>query len=151
MTLTPAPLSREREMGTGRGERGEGVCDSKGLCMRNVPPYLKELRRQFRTQSTPSEAHLWKCLRRSRLGGFKFRRQHPIGRFVVDFCCVRKRLIIELDGDVHNEELQSRYDLNRDEILQGLGYRILRFRNEEVASSLDSVLARILEALKKCN
>ena len=67
---------------------------------------------------------------------------------MVDFCCVQARLIVEIDGDVHSEKLQARYDANRGEILRGLGYKILRFGNEQVMSGVEQVLARILVELE---
>ena len=102
--------------------------------------------RVLRTRETRAEAVLWKALRSRKLHGIKFRRQHPIGPFVTDFCCTEKRLIVELDGDVH--ESQRDRDAERSELLQGAGYMMLRFANEHVLHDLPAVLDAIEAA---CN
>ena len=114
--------------------------------MRGLPPYLVDLCRRLRKRTTPGEEMLWQCLRRHQLGGLKFRRQHPLGRFAVDFCCTEKRLVIEIDGGIHLENLQSLYDANRDEIISSRGFKILRFRNEKVIEHTEQVLSEILMA-----
>jgi 5-methyltetrahydrofolate--homocysteine methyltransferase len=81
------------------------------------------------------------------LAGLKFRRQHPIGPFVVDFCCVERRLAIELDGDVHNQ--QQEHDAEREALLIAAGYRVLRFANESVQNRLSHVLASIHAAARE--
>ncbi|HEU0299021.1 MAG TPA: endonuclease domain-containing protein [Longimicrobium sp.] len=97
----------------------------------------KELRRPM----TPAEEALWAVLRRNGVADLHFRRQHAIGRFILDFYCASKRLAIEVDGPVHDE--QRDYDEARTEVLQRLNIRVLRFRNEEVLSNLSSVVRRI--------
>ena len=97
--------------------------------------------RDLRRRMTPAEERLWDALRGRRLSGTKFRRQHPFGPFVVDFCCRATRLVIELDGGVHDD--QTEQDAARTAILAAYGFRVLRFRNEEVFADLDAVLARI--------
>jgi very-short-patch-repair endonuclease len=91
---------------------------------------------------TPAERWLWQALRADRLGGLRFRRQHPLGPFVVDFYCAAHRLVVEVDGDVHLD--QTEYDAARSLRLQEYGYRVLRFMNDEVITSLPLVLDRIL-------
>jgi very-short-patch-repair endonuclease len=80
------------------------------------------------------------------LGGVKFRRQHAMGPFIVDFCCVERGLVLELDGGQHAE--RNAADERRTRILQRFGYRVLRFWDNEVLSNLDGVLERISEALE---
>ena len=92
---------------------------------------------------TPAEGLLWERLRDRRLGDLKFRRQHAIGRFVVDFCCHERRLIVEVDGGIHLEPVQRQQDRERQFELEEKGLSFLRFTNEEVTISLDSVVARI--------
>jgi very-short-patch-repair endonuclease len=102
----------------------------------------KELRRQM----TPAEKVLWEKLRANRLSGLHFRRQQIIDRFLVDFYCHQHELIVEVDGDIH--DLQKEYDLEREIYLIARGFRILRFRNEEVESNLQDVLKKILDTCK---
>jgi very-short-patch-repair endonuclease len=90
---------------------------------------------------TPAEHALWQAIRGRRLGGLKFRRQHPLGPFVVDFVCPPRKLVIELDGEVHDDRVG--YDEARTEQLSEYGYRVLRFRNQEVLMNLGAVLTRI--------
>jgi very-short-patch-repair endonuclease len=101
----------------------------------------KELRRQ----GTAAEDHLWSALRDHQLRGLSFRRQHPVGRFILDFYCPKKKLCIELDGAVH--DTQQDYDAARTEALSRLRIRVIRFRNEEVLRNLPRVLQRIETAL----
>src|SRR5262245_61541368 len=102
--------------------------------------------RNLRRQTTAAEALLWAQLRDRRLGGFKFRRQRPIGPYLVDFVCMERRLIIEVDGAPH--DLTFEHDSVRDAKLTSAGYRVLRFRNDEVRSNLDGVRATIMNALE---
>ena len=99
---------------------------------------LQTRARQLRLEQTPAEALLWQYLRNRQLDGFKFRRQHPIDRFVVDFCCPERRLIIEVDGAVHQD--QGAYDENRTAALQALGYRVVRYTNDQVELDIMNVL-----------
>jgi adenine-specific DNA-methyltransferase len=96
--------------------------------------------RDLRRDATDAEKKLWQHLRGRRLGGHKFRRQASIGYHVADFLCAEKRLIVELDGGQHSEEA----DRDRTANLERLGYRLIRFWNNEVNENLDTVLARIL-------
>ena len=102
--------------------------------------------RQLRRRLTPTEQALWSALRGDRLHGFKFRRQHPFGPYVLDFFCVQSQLVIELDGSVHNHPDQIDYDRDRTAYLESQGLRVLRFRNQDIADKLDEVLTKILEA-----
>jgi very-short-patch-repair endonuclease len=105
--------------------------------------------RKLRSQQTPLEAILWKRLRAGQLGGYKFRRQHPIGGYIVDFCCEEAKLVVEVDGDSH--ALQEEYDENRTMFLKNTGYRVVRITNRDVSKNIDSVLELILQECKKVN
>ena len=103
--------------------------------------------RRLRTESTDQERELWRILRAKRFGGFKFRRNHPIGSYFADFCCVKQRLIVELDGGQHGEPEQGRKDAIRTNFLIARGYRIIRFRNEQLKQEQDELLEAIYAAL----
>lgn len=108
-------------------------------------PIPLERSRQLRVRQTVHESLLWAYLRSRRLGGLKFRRQFPICRFIVDFCCFEKRIIVELDGRQHGEKEHAKKDRIRDEILRTKGYRIIRVWNSEINNNLEGVAERILE------
>jgi very-short-patch-repair endonuclease len=103
----------------------------------------KELRREL----TDEEKLLWQYLRKNRLGGFHFRRQQVIQGFIVDFYCHKAGLVVELDGGVHEDQIE--YDQERDKVLEGRDLRILRVRNEEIQNNLQEVLARIEAACRE--
>lgn len=107
---------------------------------------MTEVARRFRKEPTPGEALLWQALRNRRLGGRKFRRQQPIGPFVVDFYCAEERLVIEVDGPVHLG--QGRQDRDRQRLLESLGLRFLRLKTDEIENSLASALERICAAFR---
>ena len=100
--------------------------------------------RQLRQRMTDAELLLWRHLRSRRLDGHKFRRQHPIGPYIVDFVHLQARLIIEADGSQH---LGNAHDRQRDAWLQAQGYRVLRFWNNDILQHPDTVLAAIWQAL----
>ena len=100
--------------------------------------------RELRKQMTPAEHILWTRLRNRQLGGYKFRRQHPLGPYIADFYCAERRLVIELDGSVHAE--QQEYDEMRSGQFEEYGYQVIRFKNAEVESELEYVLMEILKA-----
>jgi len=102
------------------------------------------LAQQMRRQPTPAEAILWVCLRASRLQGLHFRRQQVIDGFIADSYCHSAGLVIEVDGAVHQQQVD--YDTERDRILKERGLRILRFPNADVESNLSAVLAQIAKA-----
>jgi len=103
---------------------------------------LKERARGMRHEPTPAETKLWQHLRGNQLGA-KFRRQHSIDRYIVDFVCIEHKLIIELDGAGHLEPDQADYDNGRTAYLNELGYRVLRFSNEQALNLPRRVLATI--------
>src|SRR4051812_24331829 len=106
-----------------------------------VEPSLLEFARVLRTVQTSAEEKLWKCLRNRRLNGLKFRRQVPIDHYVADFYCADAKVIVELDGEAHEEKQHS--DESRTERLESLGYQLIRFTNDEVEKCLPDVLGII--------
>ena len=105
---------------------------------------LTGVARGLRKQSTDTEQYLWRHLRDRQLEGFKFRRQQPVGRYVVDFVNLEKKVVIELDGGQHAVDPS---DKMRDEWLRGEGYEVLRFWDNQVFSNLEGVLEKIRDAL----
>jgi very-short-patch-repair endonuclease len=95
---------------------------------------------------TPAEVKLWARLRAHPLAGVHFRNQHAIGNYVVDFCALRKKLIIELDGSQHLD--QEGYDNERTKYLESNGYKVLRFWNNDVMKDIESVIRAIMQALE---
>ena len=115
--------------------------------MRNQKTTHKEVvqrARQLRRDMTHPEYKLWSRLRNQGLAGLKFRRQHPVGPYIVDFVCEAKKLAIELDGDSH--EGRYTYDIQRQKFIEQLGYRVIRFGNDDVLYEIDAVLDAILIA-----
>ncbi|MCI4569088.1 endonuclease domain-containing protein [Lysobacter sp. CFH 32150] len=102
--------------------------------------------RDLRSNATDAERHLWQRLRMSQIGGYKFRRQVPIGGYIADFVCPQMKLIIELDGGQHAE--QTDYDLQRSRVLLGAGFRVVRYWNDDVLLRTEDVLDDILRALE---
>jgi very-short-patch-repair endonuclease len=111
--------------------------------IRNTTPEIEQAARQLRKQLTPAEALLWEAIRNRQLNGLKFRRQHPVGRFILDFYCPAYKLVIEVDGGIHLDRVEQ--DAARTEQLKSYGYRVIRFKNEEVLSDTDGVLNAIVE------
>jgi very-short-patch-repair endonuclease len=102
--------------------------------------------RALRVTMTDAERRLWACLRNRRFVGYKFRRQHPLGPFIVDFACVEHRLVIEADGGQHAE---SEADERRTAWLEQQGWRVLRFWNNEILANTEGVQEMILAVLDK--
>lgn len=107
---------------------------------------LYQYGRELRQDSTEAEKLLWAVLRNRNLNGLKFRRQHPLDKFIVDFYCNEKKLVVELDGGVHNEKINKEYDEARTAMLAGLNVIVLRFKNEEVINDVQGVLKKISDA-----
>lgn len=112
-----------------------------------TPVLLKQRRSELRNALTPAEAVLWKSLQRSQLDGKKFRRQHSIGPYVLDFYCAEDRLAVELDGQEHFELIGSEKDASRTAYLNRLNIRVLRFENCWIFENLDGVLETIRQDL----
>lgn len=106
---------------------------------------LKPLARQNRHEPTPAENALWQRVRNRQIKGLKFRRQYSIERFIVDFVCLEQKLIIEVDGNIHDE--QPDYDEIRELYLQAQGFCILRFRNEMVLNNIEMVIQTIHDTI----
>jgi isoleucyl-tRNA synthetase len=126
------PLSLFGERVRVRGERSE-------LLIQNA--------RELRKNSTDVEKELWSQLRGRRFDGYKFRRQHDIDKYIVDFVCLSKMLVIELDGGQHAENSNIEYDNERTDYLESKGYRVLRFWNNELNDNFEGVLEVIYNAL----
>ena len=123
-----SPLAGETDLGVPKS--GEGP--------------KRSFAKQLRSHMTDVETKLWQQLRAKRFEDFKFRRQVPIGQYIVDFICFEKRLIIELDGSQHEG---STYDMKRDAWLKSQDFRVLRFWNNDVNAALDGTLLAIHDAL----
>lgn len=132
-TLTPSPSPR------GRGEPGFEKQAALG-------GRRKKTGRRLRTESTQSESLLWQRLRNRGLDGFKFRRQHPIGPYFVDFYCSEKHLVVEVDGPIHKS--QARADKERQSLVEESGVRVIRLQASDVETDMRATLAKIREALR---
>jgi very-short-patch-repair endonuclease len=110
---------------------------------------LVDLSRALRERQTRAEALLWQLLRNRRFLGFKFRRQHQFGDYIVDFYCREACLVIECDGGVHNPNEQWQHDRERDAFMVGHGLRVLRFENNQVLNQTEEVLEEIARWLKQ--
>ena len=130
-SFSPSPLRGE---GRVRGGTTSRVCESP-----------RDYARGLRRRQTDAERRLWSRLRDRRLQGAKFARQVPVGVYVVDFCCRELKVIVELDGGQH--AVQARSDAERTAFLEALGYRVLRFWNNDALANTDGVLQRIAQAL----
>ncbi|MHA4737829.1 endonuclease domain-containing protein [Dyadobacter sp. MSC1_007] len=109
-------------------------------------PILFARARQFRENPTKAEQHLWEQLSNKKLG-VKFRRQHPLHLFIVDFYCHELKLVIEVDGGIHLVPENASYDQMRSELIGEFGIKVIRFRNEEVLFQTEKVLAAIREVI----
>lgn len=104
--------------------------------------------RALRKHLTDAEVLLWSRLRRRYQGGYRFRKQHPIGPYIADFACIAEKLVVEVDGDTHGDDDAIAYDARRDGFMRERGWRVFRITNEDVFKRLDDVLddiARILQ------
>jgi very-short-patch-repair endonuclease len=109
-----------------------------------VDPELLRRARGMRHEPAPAEQKLWWCLRSHRLNGFQFRRQHPVRGYIADFYCAAAKLVVELDGESHED--RADYDERRTAALREEGLHVIRFVNTDVFENLDGVLEAILEA-----
>ncbi len=110
---------------------------------------LYQYGRELRQSSTKAEKILWEYLRNRKLDGLKFRRQHPIDKFIADFYCHEKKLVVELDGAVHDDKMNAQYDAARTYEFKVSGITVIRFRNSEVENSISFVLYKIRKATEK--
>ena len=109
------------------------------------PHHIIEVARKLRKTPTTAEKLLWEKLWNRKFEGLKFARQHPFGRFVADFYCAELKLVIEIEGSVHDEPLQKEYDEQRFEELRNRGLNILRLTNKEVLYNTRQALEKILK------
>ena len=112
-----------------------------------IHPAILARAREMRHPQTAAETTLWHALR-NRQTGFKFRRQHPIERFIIDFYCAEAKLLIEVDGETHCQPDQEEYDKARTEYLEELGYKVIRFSNNDVRYNIGAVANEILQTIK---
>ncbi len=105
------------------------------------------LAKQLRKNSTPAEKKLWQIVRNRNLNGRKFRRQHPIAKYVVDFYCHQSKLVIELDGEIHMDLEQMKYDNERNEFMVEIGLNVLRIKNEDLFDNEEKVIELIMKNL----
>ena len=108
-----------------------------------------EFAKKLRREQTNVERKLWQALRARQFGGLKFRRQQPIGAYIVDFVCFEARLVVELDGDQHGSEQGIVQDRSRTQALEHDGFQVVRFPNHQVSADLESVLDAIERYLPK--
>jgi len=109
----------------------------------NTAPVTAGKARKLRQKLTPAERKLWGCLRNRKFKRLKFRRQHPIDKYIVDFICIEKKLVIEADGGIHLKVEQKEYDRKRTADLEDYGLKIIRFSNEDIMSDIFGVLKTI--------
>jgi len=110
--------------------------------------YLKEKRRELRNNLTPAEATMWGYLQNSKLDGRKFRRQHSVGNYILDFYCPSEKLAIEVDGSSHDDYSAEIYDKERTDFLESKGIRMIRFDNIDVFESEELVCEEIRKHFK---
>jgi very-short-patch-repair endonuclease len=110
---------------------------------RTIDSFRRDTARRLRANSTSAEALLWRYLRRSPVLGTHFRRQVPIGRYVVDFACMAAHLVVEVDGSQHAEGPVAEADLVRTRWLESEGYRVIRFWNNDIAQNIDGVIEAV--------
>ena len=125
---------------------GEGQPARSGGRERGRKKLLRERAKTMRSGQTDAEHRLWQILRAKRLAGYKFKRQLPIDNYIVDFACLRHRLIIEADGGQHGDSVR---DARRDAYLNAQGFRILRFWNSDIFNNEEGVLTSVLNALEQ--
>ena len=104
--------------------------------------------RKLRKNSTEEERKLWSILRNRNVLNLKFKRQFPIYKYIVDFCCEEKKLVIEIDGGQHNESENIEKDIERTKIINAEGYKVIRFWNNEINENIEGVYLKLLEELK---
>jgi len=124
------------------------MADYKECLFYDATPEIHRRAKELRKNMTEPEKLLWEKIRNRKLGGLKFRRQHPISMFIADFYCHEIKLVLELDGKIHDSEDNREYDEGRTAELGYLGVRVIRFTNEEIINSIDKVLSEILMCCK---
>lgn len=125
--------------------------DYKDVLFHGANPKLFEFSQALRRNKTEAEDIIWQCLRNRKILNFKFRRQHPVHKYIADFYCHEAKLIIEIDGGIHHNTKNQEYDTNRSNELKEIGITVIRFKNEEVNGNLDEVLNMIKGYLQNLN
>ena len=115
--------------------------------MHKTKPHIQQYACDLRKEATDAEQWLWQHLRSRRLLGFKFRRQVPIGDYIIDFLCKEQKLVVELDGSQHQEQVE--YDQRRSEYLEQQGYRVVRYWNHDVLQQGEVVMEDIVRRLQE--
>lgn len=141
MPISGKPAIGER----GRGEGARLIVDAIGSSIASVTTEQRQFARKLRRHATEAEDILWALIRNRRIDGLKFRRQVPFLGYTVDFLCIERRLIIELDGRQHGWEAD--YDAERTAEIERHGFTVIRFRNAEVVGDRDAIIAAIRNAL----
>ena len=108
----------------------------------------RDKRKILRSNTTQAENILWRYLRKRQIAGFKFRRQYGVDAYVIDFFCIKVKLAIEIDGEIHLSDVSRENDQQRQEYLESFGITFLRFKNQEIFENIDNVLRKISETLK---
>jgi len=108
-----------------------------------APPEIFRISKELRKTTTEAEKELWKHLKGKQIKGYHFRRQHPIHRFIADFFCYKCKLVIEIDGKIHNEITVKERDKERENIIIQYGIKVLRFTNEAILNDIETVLKQI--------
>ncbi len=109
--------------------------------MENIKLKARELRKNM----TPQEIKLWQIIRNKQFYGYRFLRQYPIGNYIVDFVCISKKIVIEIDGGKHNQQKNIVYDKNRTKYIESCGFSVIRFWNNEIDDNLDGVYLKLMD------
>ncbi len=142
------PSPKSQILGSSTLPQGEGDKIEEGDGIENYSKKTLNFAKELRKSQTNAEGLLWYYLKNKQLGGYKFKRQQPIDKYIVDFVCFEKKLIIELDGSQHNEDKNIKHDKIRDSFLRSLGFTILRFCNDEIFTNCFNILDFILHKLE---
>jgi len=110
---------------------------------KGAPPSSFALAEQLRSHMTKAESLFWEQIRNKQFKGYKFRRQHPVHKYIVDFYCHKLKLIIEIDGGYHKTSTQKKADLERSKLLEFQDLQVVRFTNEDVLNNIDKVLREL--------
>jgi very-short-patch-repair endonuclease len=113
-----------------------------------TPDVFKKAK-ELRKNETEAEKILWEKLNRNQILGLQFRRQHPIDRFIADFYCAKIKLVVEVDGSIHELPENLDYDIGRSEIMNDFGITVIRFSNEQIINEIDTTIKKIEKIIKK--
>lgn len=142
---SPLPSPERRGKGSGNSKIKSMSDSYNDNLHKGADGKLYEYARDLRKNETSAEDLLWRNLRNRKLNGLKFRRQHPLDKFIADFYCHEKKLVVEVDGAVHDSKEAKEYDSSRTYELNETGIMVLRFKNDEVLGNMSEVLKKIKE------